>query len=262
MKRLTLSPSGIPILLGILLLLFFVIPRLRRALWKRESFTSSSSSDPTLKRMTNIDHTSYGNIFVFDEDDVITKSILNGDVWEELYCKKMADHYKSGTDVLDIGANLGLNSMTLHKIKPITGIFHLFEPQPEVFSMMAYNTRNLPRKLYNFPLSSTNEILQFEPVLENYGGTSMTRAGKGVNVHATYLDSLQFPNQVSIVKMDVEGGEEGVLEGGKRFFADHKPTIFLEAWPNVRDNLFAKLESMSYKQLEQIGPNDFVFVPA
>ena len=260
MKRIALTRESLIVISIVFVLIFFTFTRLKSYLWKKEGFTTAS--DPTMKRITNINHKTYGDIYVFDTDDSISNHVLAGEIWEGDLCKEIAERYVPGTDILDIGANLGLNSIRAHQLNPVTGVIHLFEPQPEVFSMMAYNTRDLPRKLYAFPLSNTNEILQFEPKMNNYGGTSMTRSDKGVNVNATSLDSLDFPNKVSIVKMDVEGNEESVLEGGKRFFAKHRPILFIEMWPGKKDAIVSKLQSMDYTMDKHFGGDDYIFVPA
>jgi hypothetical protein len=103
----------------------------------------------TLERINKINHSVYGDIYVFDDKDYITSVIGIDAIWEDPLCKVIAEYYVEGTDMVDIGANLGLNSIRAHQIKPITGTVHLFEPQSDVFTMMAYNTRNLPTKLYN-----------------------------------------------------------------------------------------------------------------
>ena len=49
----------------------------------------------------------------------------------------------------------------MNQIKPISPgcKIHLFEPQYDVFSILNYNTKNIPRILYNFALSDKNKIL-------------------------------------------------------------------------------------------------------
>jgi FkbM family methyltransferase len=216
--------------------------------------------DNKLKRFTNINHNTYGDIYVFDEHDHISRAVLKGEIWEEPICKKMAELYKEGTDILDIGANIGLNSLRMSQIKPVSGTFHLFEPQADVFLALDYNTRNLNRKLYNFPLSDKPNILSFSQDKTNIGATQM-KEGFNTHVSSQRLDALQFPNKISLVKMDVEGNEYSVLEGGRRFFEQKKPNLLIEIWDKNKDSVFQKLQSMGYTLVEHLGGADYYFKP-
>ena len=93
---------------------------------------------PFGKTMTYLNHPNYGNIICYDESELISNHLLKNDIWENNICEIMADNYVPNTDILDIGANLGLNSIRMNQIKPITGKIHLFEPQPDTFLMMKF----------------------------------------------------------------------------------------------------------------------------
>jgi FkbM family methyltransferase len=214
-----------------------------------------------VKRFTNLNHPTYGDIYVFDENDFISRGVLKGEIWEEPICKKMAELYKEGTDVLDIGANMGLNSLRMSQIKPVSGTFHFFEPQADVFLALDYNTRNMNRKLYNFPLSDKSSVLNFSQDTGNIGATQMINEGFNTHVSAQTLDSLQFPKEVSLVKMDVEGSELRVLEGGKLFFEQKKPNLLIEIWGKNKETVFQKLQSMGYSLVEHLGGDDYIFKP-
>jgi len=109
-------------------------------------------SDDLIQRMSKIEHPNYESIYVFEGEDTISNEVRQNKIWEDALCRKLAENYVEGTDFLDIGANMGLNSVRMNQIKKITGTAHLFEPQPDVFLMLKYNTRNLNRKLYNMAL--------------------------------------------------------------------------------------------------------------
>ena len=179
------------------------------------------------KRYTHNQHAVYGDIYTFDENDAISRSILNNNIWEEHICQILAENYVPNTDVLDIGANIGLSSIRMNQIKPISPgcKIHLFEPQYDVFSILNYNTKNIPRILYNFALSDKNKILNFSQKEDNIGATTMNviKNNNNIYVSATYLDNLNFERPISVVKMDVEGSEEDTLMGGLVFFEKYKP---------------------------------------
>jgi FkbM family methyltransferase len=220
--------------------------------------------DDAFERIRKVDHPSYGEIYIFDNKDSISSSIMKpgNPAWEEALCKVMAENYVEGTDMLDIGANLGLNTIYSNKLKPITGTVHLFEPQSDVFTMLKYNTRSLPsRKLYNITLGGVEpEILSFTQQEDNVGGTHIRTGTKGnVNVAAVPLDLITFSKPISFIKMDVEGAEYKVIEGAKNTLLQNKPTLLIEIWPKNYSNVKKLLESFGYIQTLHLGGDDYLF---
>lgn len=222
------------------------------------------SSDDTLNRIKKIDHKVYGEIYIFGGgNDVISAAIGNDQIWESDLCNYMSEYYESGTDMLDIGANLGLNSLQLNNVKKITGTVHLFEPQNDVFTMLKYNTRNLNRKLYNITLGLNSEILSFVQQYDNVGGTSIFKENQKGNVFVSSvaLDQIEFKNKISLIKMDVEGGEFNVLVGAKETLKKHKPNLIIEIWEFEYKKVSNLLKSMDYVQIKKLGVHDYLFQP-
>ncbi len=219
--------------------------------------------DDNFERIRKVTHPSYGEIYIFDDKDAISSSIMSsGKPWEEKLCEVMAENYVPGTDMLDIGANLGLNTIYLNKLKSITGTAHLFEPQSDVFTMLKFNTRNLlSRKLYNITLGSPEpEILSFSQQIDNVGGTNIRTGTKGnVNVAAIPLDLIEFKNPISFVKMDIEGAEYKVLLGAASTLAKFSPTLLIEVSPETDEKLRKLLHSYGYSQAAHVGGIDYLF---
>jgi FkbM family methyltransferase len=248
-------------LVFLLLLLFFTV-----FIVASTGFSSLENYDPddAFKRIRKVSHPSYGEIYIFDDQDAISSSIMKfgQPTWEEALCKVMAENYIPGTDMMDIGANLGLNTIYSNKLNPITGTVHLFEPQSDVFTMLKFNTRNLQsRKLYNITLGGSEpEILSFSQQPDNVGGTNIRTGTEGsVNVAAIPLDLINFPNPISFIKMDVEGAEYKVLIGAKNTLAKHSPTLLIEVSPNTEEDLRKLLDSYGYSQIAHIGGIDYLF---
>jgi FkbM family methyltransferase len=214
------------------------------------------------QRYINQYHDIYGNIYTFDKKDHISLYISNNQIWEEDICQILANNYIANTDVLDIGANIGLSSIRMNQINPISSgcKFHLFEPQHDVFSILDYNTRSIPRILYNFALSDKEKLLNFSKVLDNVGATEMNTLENNNNIHvlATKLDNITFERPISVVKMDVEGSEADVLIGGQAFFEKYKPTLVIEIWDKKKDIVFPILAKMNYTQIWNKNA-DYVF---
>ena len=215
-------------------------------------------SDDLIQRMSKIDHPTYESIYIFDGEDTISNEVRQNKIWEDALCKKLAENYVEGTDFLDIGANIGLNSVRMNQIKKITGTAHLFEPQPDVFLMLKYNTRNLNRKLYNMALSDKNGYSSFTQKAENVGGTQIGDDLE-ISIATARLDDFSFQNKISLIKIDVEGHEESMLKGGKETILKHKPTIIIEMWPQKKEAVTQILNSFGYFQTEHLGMDDYVY---
>lgn len=215
-------------------------------------------SDDLIQRMTKIEHPNYESIYVFDGDDTISNVVKKNMIWEDPLCNKLAENYIDGTDFLDIGANIGMNSIRMNQIKKITGTVHLFEPQPDVFLMLKYNTRNLNRKLYNVALSDKNSYSSFTQKTNNVGATQIG-SDLEISIATARLDDFSFPNKISIIKIDVEGHEESMLIGGKETIMKHKPVIIIEMWPHKKEAANQILNSLGYFQTEQLGGDDYMY---
>jgi len=226
---------------------------------KLENFPEETD---TFKHFNKIYHPAYGELYIFDEKDAISSVVLRGDIWERHICEAIADNYTSGTDMLDIGANLGLNSIYSNKIKPFTGVVHLFEPQSDVFTMLKFNVKSIQnKKLYNITLGGTKpELLSFSQNSDNIGGTNIKSDGTGdVNVASVPLDLIEFPNKISFIKMDVEGAEYNVLLGARKTLEKHRPVILIEMWKKNYEKVKKLLESFGYFQTAHLDNDDYIF---
>lgn len=237
---------------------------------------TSPSLRPGSRYTIVADNPHYPEICVFDQADGISKAIINKIEWEPEVCKALANLYVPGTDAIDVGANLGLNAIGLHRRNPVTGgVIHLFEPQHDVFSALRFNARDLPAKLYNVALADSVRLLRFEQLHGNVGGTPLQGIGGALNspfavplsdaathVVGVQLDALSFPRRVSLIKIDAEGGELSVLVGAQRLIKEHRPAIVIEVWPQNRGHVFGILDKMGYVMRENIKDtfgDDFIW---
>lgn len=246
----------------ILLLIFIIVASFLLISFNKGNFPVNT--EDAFERIRKVNHPSYGEIYIFNDQDAISSSIMKSGypIWEEKLCNVMAENYVPGTDMLDIGANLGLNTIYMNKIKQITGTVHLFEPQSDVFTMLKFNTRNLKsRKLYNITLGGPKpEILSFSQQLNNVGGTNIRTGTKGsVNVASIPLDLISFDNPISFIKMDVEGAEYKVLLGARNTLAKFSPTLLIEISPETEKEVRHLLCDYGYKEVDHVGGIDYLF---
>jgi FkbM family methyltransferase len=222
--------------------------------------------DKTVKKLS---HTIYGDIMLF-EDDLISNIVSDGKtIWEQSIYDAIMDHYVPGTDIIDMGANMGLSSLYMHRKRPIDGVFHLFEPQPDVFTLLYHNTRDIPRKLYNMTLGAPGShtfAFRRSLAIQNVGGTPIctypSHDANDIYVSTIALDDIEFERRVSIVKMDVESAEYDVILGAIKFFRKHKPILEIELLTEEHFlNVSHLLASIGYRVTARLALNDYVFLP-
>ena len=237
----------------------------KRSLRRRKIIKGGSVKDDSIfSRITKINHKVYGDIYTFGDKDSISSTIQNGEVWEEALCQTMAKYYIPGTDMLDIGANIGLNSLRTDQINKITGTCHLFEPQSDVFLLLNLNTQSLNRKLYNMALSDNYSIISYVQAINNIGATKVKNTNSTndkISVLACNLDSLKFDNKISLIKMDIEENEIKVLNGALSTIKQNMPNIIIESFDTNYPSVEKILLDLGYVMVEKLSEHNYVFTP-
>lgn len=145
---------------------------------------------------------------------------------------------RPGDVALDIGANLGLVSLQMARMVGPGGAVHAFEPNP---TMQAYLSAtlaanpNLPIRLHRFALGREEGELPLMIPTGNAGAASLVDSGgsfatEPVTVQIRQLDTVCAQigiDRIGAIKMDVEGFEAQVLEGGRTTIERMRPRLIL-----------------------------------
>ena len=137
-----------------------------------------------------------------------------------------------GCRAIDIGANRGYYSYALSKI---AGVVEAFEPNP---LMARFARRKLGRtvRIHEAALSNNRGMMTLH--IPKKGLTSMHLNGSlkkpydyqaysEQSVRVLKLDDFSFDN-VGFVKIDTDGSEMEVLEGGVQTISQHRPNLVVE----------------------------------
>ena len=155
---------------------------------------------------------------------------------------KFADKSK---DALDVGVYRGVYS---YKLSQNFKNIHSFEPNPLLFPYLNKNLKKIITniKLYNFALSNKNGETELKLPLRSksifkdnieelfkLGAATMhannnIREYKKVPIKTYKLDDIQIDNNVGFIKIDVEGHEKNVIEGGKSLIIKDMPVMLIE----------------------------------
>lgn len=155
---------------------------------------------------------------------------------------------KNGTTVIDVGTNIGETLLNFAKINR-DGVNIGFEPVPYLYEKAKNNIalnkfENI--ELVNKGLSSSEETLSFHEAMENNsGGMFLTRENnleEARSVQAVRLDDFvdrRGIENISLIKIDVEGFEMEVLKGASETLRRFRPTLFVE----IDDKFLARQKS-------------------
>lgn len=172
----------------------------------------------------------------------LERSIKNKDENEIDLLKRFI---KPGTDSIDVGVYRGVYSYEMSKYSKKV---HSFEPNPLIFKYINKNLKKISSNidLYNFALSNENKVSNLRiPIRnkkidkENYeehylmGRATVHELNnfqdyEKFEITLKKIDDFNFDNEISFMKIDVEGHEIEVIEGGKLFIKKNKPVLLVE----------------------------------
>jgi FkbM family methyltransferase len=170
----------------------------------------------------------------------------------------------------DVGANYGFYTALAQELVT-NGEIHAFEPNPSVFASLAQvRSSNGNTFLNEVALSDApGEIAFFDCSGADTSGKSTTMAEvaakhrwryRTVTVPAVTLDEYsQTHRPPTVMKIDVEGAESAVLEGGRQTLASAAPIIALELWSGPE---LSEFSMHAVRILEETGYTPFFVSPA
>lgn len=182
---------------------------------------------------------------------------------EEIYLlRELANHSDGENEVvfLDIGANIGSYSVCM---MDICNKIIAFEPHP--FTAKRCKMNFLLNNFYDSnvkQLALSNEIGKIH--FSDFGGSSTVNhivENGGIEVAVSTLDNFAKENNLTndmsyILKVDVEGFEKQVFEGGKEFLTNYDVKgIIFECFS--KDEVFVVLKSYGYTNIEKLSENNY-----
>lgn len=164
-----------------------------------------------------------------------------------------------GDTIIEVGANVGTETVGFADIVGCNGQIHAFEPLPSNLNALYANARmhrcsNIV--IYPMALSDAPSKVYFEiPKSKHASGSGHLALGEPsksptrILVDCTSLDAIQESfDRVTLVFMDAEGAEMSILKGGEQFYKKFQPITVVEA--GARQLSYVGLElSDLYKQI-------------
>lgn len=208
------------------------------------------------------------SFIITDKRDTIGDYIKKYGHWERYLIDDAMKHIRDGSHVLDIGANIGAWTIYMARNKSIT--VHSFEPFPRTYYNLCSNiliNDAMNVQTYRCALSDEEDYGKTLPLFcidENIGGTRLGHTDEyfqqsEFTCKLDFLDRIMTDEDISLIKIDVEGHEEKVLRGGEKLLRRCSPTIYMESWrckPLEQKSLFEYLMTLGYT-IEHIHDDDY-----
>ncbi len=212
--------------------------------------------------------TRHGRVMFFRNDSgAVSRSLREYGEWAENELSFMRRFVSPGGTIVDVGAYIGTHTLVFANYVGATGEVIAIEAQPASYKVLSANiAANNLRKVTAYHAIASNEIGDFAiPVLNleriaSFGSASLhatllhegneivsrPETSSQVVVRSLTLDSLDLP-RCDLVKIDVEGVEDLVIEGGFKTIRRYTPVIYCEC-NSVEDGLrsVAVLRSVGY----------------
>src|SRR6056300_1295289 len=199
----------------------------------------------------------------------LKRSINNKD---ENELELLKNFIKPNTDTIDVGVYRGVYSYEMSKYSKKV---HSFEANPIIFKYINKNLKKILKniKLYNYALSNQSGLLKLKIPIRNSNYTKdnfeeyyqMGRATIHENnnfeeyeeyiVKAKKIDEFKFNNLISFIKIDVEGHELEVIDGGKLTIRENKPVLLVE----IEERHSKKKIDESIKFINNFGYKSFFY---
>jgi FkbM family methyltransferase len=138
------------------------------------------------------------------------------------------EHVKNGDFVLDIGGHIGYFALLASKLSGKQGLVWVFEPLPRNYKILNINLN----------ANKAENTVHHIAAVSDFNGTAnfnnATGSGTGhlsntgaVQVKVIKIDDMNLPRAPNLIKIDIEGGEIGALQGMASTVTTHKPIMLV-----------------------------------
>lgn len=177
-------------------------------------------------------------MFLRSSDRGFACHVMLDGYWEMWLTQFLAQRLKPGMTAIDVGANFGYYTLLMGEAVGETGRVIAVEPNPDAASLLRESvnlsghggrTQLVPQALG----ASTGRAWLYapdgEPKNASLVGQPDLPGGTTLEVPIVTLDevALSYP-RVDLVKIDAEGGEQGIVAGMQQLIARDRPLIVLE----------------------------------
>ena len=169
----------------------------------------------------------------------------------------MEQHNKSFDCVIDVGAWCGIWSRRASaRFKKVIA-FEPFEEHSKCFELNNKDVNHI--LLHKKAVGNENKMIKMETPQQGHTQTTRVLEEKG-NVQVVRLDEV-INESVDLIKIDAEGYEVYVIQGGEQLLKKYKPMIQIETNRNTEHYGFKKkgitncLARLGYRKIAKVWPD-------
>ena len=217
-----------------------------------------------MKRGTRIVSIKNTPMIIFEGPETISDDIVKyNNFWEFELFNKWCKYFPTEGLMLDIGANIGSQCVQFKVSFPNLKIW-AFEPFPENYNLLKQNTQQFTDvHCFNVGVGSNNSMVYFGgEALFNSGVVKVVENSDHSNL-VLALDTIQFPEPVKMIKIDIENHELSAFEGMRNLLLRDKPVVWLEDHeePIGHGKATEYLRTLGYNIVEQdLSTRDFLMM--
>jgi len=196
--------------------------------------------------------TAWGPSILVDYENVNERLIVRGDFEPAVAQFFVDDICQNHESLADVGANVGFYSLLFGFHNQGDHRIDAFEPVPEIANRLRANRdiNDLSIDVCTFALSGSSGISRIHASDENLGETSLSPNLYAAESTHTYTVATQTLDDLYVnggrpapdaIKIDVEGAEFDVIEGGERLLRETEPAVLVEIHPSMIENYADRL---------------------
>jgi FkbM family methyltransferase len=218
----------------------------------------------------------YGITYYIDHRSALDKHIIDHGILQDWSVNQINNLVNSNAVIFDIGANVGLTTLPFAKQVP-EGMVYAFEPDRENFEQLSKNV-----KINSFRNISLHKIALQDNEKQTSSKLFIRRAiddDKLINRGLSTLEKFEIHNKdtevintttidrfvkescitkLDLIKIDVEGSESKVIEGGKSTIEKFHPIIIYE-YSTIIDTLINSPNSYkTFNMLDLLGYRQYL----
>lgn len=192
--------------------------------------TNNDAAQPSISST----HCRFGDLRYFTNDGPIGDSLREYGEWAQVEIDFLTEFTPTGSTVVDVGAFIGTHALAFSDAVGPDGAVYAVEPQPQAFGLLADNVaRNSATNVTVLNVAAgahageTHTAL-FPPTRRFNGGLSAMSDSDSADtsgVPVQSIDALRL-GACDLVKIDVNGAEEGVFAGMTEVIQTLKPIIY------------------------------------
>ncbi|MFB6348137.1 FkbM family methyltransferase [Moraxella sp. ZJ142] len=214
---------------------------------------------------TTLHNLRHGLFSLIEGDFISNYGRIYGE-WSELEVRFFQSILTATDNVIEVGSNIGMHAVPIAK-HLTQGRLFCFEPQRIIFQQLCCNlalNQLTNVHAYHTGVSDSQGSTQVQSsdytTQWNYGAFSINKGYSTEfeftgDVHHENLNLIDLDSHpdlanlpaLKLLKIDAEGFDKNVLQGGVRLINRLKPIIFVEAHPHHSDELLSYFDSLDYQ---------------